>query len=152
MDIGRAEMSATAGEATSPLKPTATEFLLQQYLLLEERRKYFGSQFIQTLGRVTAIVTVLVGLLGGKSENKVLLRITHFAGGIAFLLLAFLAFRLGQRKDDCEQSVSEIESHLASMGYVVVRLPRTAKFCARKLIVAFLVLLGLCIIGFGAKG
>lgn len=140
-------------QTVAPQKPTAPELLLEQYRLFEERRKYFGSQFMQTIGGVTAIFTVFVGLLGGKTENRDVLRIALFIGGIAFLLLAFLGFRLGQRQDDCERGIGDIESRLESMGYTTVVKMRTgAKFGARKLIVTFLILLGLAVITFGAKG
>jgi hypothetical protein len=82
-------------EAPTSLKPTPAEILIAQYQLLEERRKYFGNQFMQTIGGVGAIFTILIGQLGGKPENRPLLRASFLFGGIAFLLLAFLAYRLG---------------------------------------------------------
>jgi hypothetical protein len=111
------EVQQPMSEPVTLQEPTVPELLLEQYKVFEERRKYFGSQFMQTIGGVTAIFTVLVGLLGGKTENRAVLRITLVVGGIAFLLLAFLGFRLGQRQDDCEDGIREIESHLESIGY-----------------------------------
>jgi hypothetical protein len=106
---------------------------------------------MQTTGGVGAILSVLVGLLGGKPQNWVLLRSALLIGGIAFVLLAFLGFRLGKRQDDCERSMGEIETCLHSMGYAMVaRMPTGAKtFGARKAIVFFLIALGTVLAAIG---
>jgi hypothetical protein len=134
-----------------PEKPTRAELLIEQYKLLEDRRKYFGSQFMQTIGGVGAILSILIGLLGGKSDNATLLRFALLIGGIAFLLLAYLCYRLGRRQDDCERVMHEIERTLRSMGYEIIEeMPTGALiFGARKAIIVSLGALGvsLAIIG-----
>ena len=45
------------------------EFLVEQYKLLVDYRKYLGSLLMQMTGGVVAIFTILIGLLGGKSPN-----------------------------------------------------------------------------------
>lgn len=45
------------------------EFLVEQYKLLVDYRKYLGSLLMQMTGGVVAILTILIGLLGGKSPN-----------------------------------------------------------------------------------
>ena len=146
------DQSRVLGRA-DPVSPTTAELLLEQYKLLEERRKYFGSQFMQTIGGVLAIFSVLVGLLGGAEANHLLLQTVLLFGGSAFLLLAYLAYRLGQRQDDCEQVMREIESSLQSLGYRVAEAPRGAKrFGARAAIVAALAILGLGLLILGAVG
>ena len=132
----------------SKLSPTPAELLLRQYELSEERRKYFGSQFMQTTGGVIAIFSLLVGLLGGKPEIAAFLRAVLVIGGIAFVLLAYLGYRLGKRQDDCEETMEKIESTLVGMGYpFVAEMPKGAKqFGARTAIVIFLVLVGLFLV------
>jgi hypothetical protein len=132
--------------------PTTAELLVEQYKLLEERRKYFGSQFMQTIGGVLAIFSVVVGLLGGNTANYRLLQTALLFGGTAFLLLAYLAYRLGQRQDDCEQVMREIESSLQSMGYRVAEAPRGAKHGARTVIVMALACSGFGLIILGVIG
>lgn len=134
------------------ISPTMSELLLEQYKLLEERRKYFGSQFMQTIGGVLAIFSVLVGLLGGDKANYRVLQTALLFGGTAFLLLAYLAHRLGQRQDDCEQVMGEIESSLQSLGYRVVEAPRSAKHGARAAIVMALACSGFGLLILGTVG
>lgn len=139
-------MSDIHPEALVP-KPTKAELLLEQYKLLEERRKYFGNQFMQTTGGVGVAVSILVGLLGGKSVSEFLLRFSLFIGGVAFFWPAFLGYRLGRRQNDCERSMVEIENLLRGDGYTVVSMQPGAKaFGARYAIVSFLVAIGLCLI------
>ncbi len=141
-------------ESSGAYKPTPAELLVEQYKLLEERRKYFGSQFMQTIGGVGAMFSLLVGLLGGSRDSQVLLRSALFVGGIAFVLLAYLGYRLGNRQDDCEKVMSEIESSLQKIGYTMVaEMPAGAKnIGARKVIVGFLGLLGAALIVIGFRG
>src|ERR1700681_4907413 len=112
--------AAPSGTPTGAQNPTAGQLLLEQYKLLEERRKYFGSQFMQTIGGVAAIISLFVGLLGGKPENRPLLKYALIFGGLAFLVLARLAYRLGQRQDDCESGICDVESRLESIGYASI--------------------------------
>jgi hypothetical protein len=111
-DASSTGQASTALGSTPPLEPTPAQVLIEQYKLLEDRRKYFGSQFMQTIGGVGAIVSILIGLLGGKPENKGLLQPAFVFSGLAFVLLAVLAYRLGSRQDDCELAMSNIESAL----------------------------------------
>lgn len=132
--------------------PTTAEFLIEQYKLLEERRKVFGNQFMQTTGGVLAIFSVLVGLLGGNTANHLVLQTALLFGGTAFLLLAYLAYRLGKRQDDCEQVMHGIESSLQSMGYRVAEAPRGSKHGARTVIVMALACSGFGLIILGVVG
>jgi hypothetical protein len=149
--MSEGDQSQVRGQ-NGPIRPTTAELLLEQYKLLEERRKYFGSQFMQTTGGVLAIFSVLVGLLGGDTANYRVLRTALLFGGIAFVLLAYLAYRLGQRQDDCEQVMREIESSLQSMGYRVAEAPRGAKHGARAAIVTALACSGFGFIILGVVG
>jgi hypothetical protein len=63
---------------------------------------------MQTIGGAGAILSVLFGLLGGKPENRILLRTSLVIGGVVFGLLALLGYRLGKRQDDCEQVMGKI--------------------------------------------
>ncbi len=150
----RATAEEPQSEAPSPsvlLQPTIAEVLLEQYKLLEERRKYFGTQFMQTIGGVLAIFSLLVGLLGGSADpNYPILRASLPFGGVAFLLLAYLAHRLGARQDDCEHVMHEIESILRSSGYRVVSVRRGAeRFGARVAIVVSLAFAGAALLVVG---
>lgn len=132
-------------------KPTRGELLLEQYKLLEERRKYFGNQFMQTVGGVAVIVSVLIGVLGSKSETGVFPGSAMVFAGIALILLAFLAYRLGKRQDDCELAIARIEQNLKSIGYPdIVNMPGGAKRGARSAIEVILFLFGLGLIGVGS--
>jgi hypothetical protein len=142
--------AAIAATLASVQNPTAGQLLLEQYKLLEERRKYFGSQFMQTIGGVAAIISLFVGLLGGKPENKPLLKYALIFGGLSFLVLARLAYRLGQRQDDCESGICDVESRLESIGYTCIsKMPRGAKHGARMMIVSFLVIIGVLLLSIG---
>jgi hypothetical protein len=151
---------AKAPEEQSPRRinqiptPSPAALLLEQYKLLEERRKYFGSQFMQTIGGVGAILSVLVGLLGGKTENAALLNWVLRIGGVSFVLFAILGYRLGKRQDDCEHEMSKIEGNFRHLGYKhVATMPRGAKaFGARKALIIFLIMLGLGLIVIGSFG
>jgi len=146
---------AAATPSTGPadvLKPTPAELLFDQYKLLEERRKYFGSQFMQTLGGVGAVFAFLVSQLGGKKENSELLAFVLIFGGLAFMLLALLAYRLGSRQDDCEKVMRKIEGSLCSMKYPIEEMPPGAKIGARILIVACLGGFGISLVVFGIRG
>ena len=141
--------SAAAGNA---LDPTPGQMLLEQYKLLEERRKYFGSQFMQTIGGLVAIVSLAITLLGGKPENKPMLKYALTFGGSSFLLLALLAHRLAKRQDDCEREICEAESLLQSMGYKnIVRMQPGAKHGARLAIVAFVAIVGAILFAIGVS-
>jgi hypothetical protein len=61
--------------------PSPASLLLEQYKILEERRKYFGSQFMQTIGGVGAIISALVGLLVYWEERMK----TQYCCGAPFL-------------------------------------------------------------------
>ena len=136
-------MEAPLSEKPVPLVDEEREILLQQYRLLEERRMYFGRQFMQTVAFVGGVLAVLVGLLG--QQNEVLLRWVLGIGGVASLLMAVLASRLGQRQDDCENGMRRIEARLHDAGFqsVVTFQPGAGPLGARNLIVSALVLLGL---------
>ena len=136
--------------AGSALNPSPGQLLLEQYKLLEERRKYFGSQFMQTIGGLVAIVSLAITLLGGKPENRQLLKYALTFGGFAFLLLALLAHRLARRQDDCERGLCEAESLLESIGYKrIVRMQPAAKHGARLAIVAFVAIIGAILLAIG---
>jgi len=122
--------------------PTTGQILLEQYKMLEERRKYFGNQFMQAIGGVTVIVTLIVGLLGGKVENRQLLKYALIFSGLAFYALAYLAIRLYQRQDDCERGIRDVESKLEQMGYTVVNMQPGSRYGARIVFVVFFALVG----------
>lgn len=134
-------------------KPTAADLLLEQYKLLENRRQYFGNQFMQTVGGVAAIFSVLVGLLSGKPGLGIVFASTLTVGGVVFVLLALLAYRLGGRQDDCEKAMQDIESHFRDIGYArVARMPHGRSFGARKIIVFFLAAFGISLFAIGIIG
>jgi hypothetical protein len=135
---------------SSFLSPTPGQLLLEQYKLLEERRKYFGTQFMQTIGGLVAIVSLAITLLSGKTESRPLLKYALTFGGCAFLLLALLAQRLSKRQDDCEQGMCEAESLLESIGYEkVVKMRLGSKHGARLAIVASVAILGAVLLTIG---
>jgi len=121
------------------------EILLAQYKLLEERRKTFGQEFMQTLGFFIALFVVLVGLLG--KSNPTLLAAVFRVAGATFIMTAILAQRLRRRQDDCERSLAEIEDLLrAEIGSSIGRLPQAARFGARMVIVVMLIAVGLALL------
>lgn len=128
-----------------------TKILMEQYKLLEERRKTFGNQFMQVIGFSIALFTLLVGFLGGK--NVVFFPVVLRVSGIVFMIIAFLGYRLGKRQDDCEKKMVEIETVLSEILHSpVISLPHGAKtFGARKLIVTTLIIGGLLLIVFSFK-
>lgn len=135
--------SQTPQQCTGPVSAAdSMKVLLDQYRLLEERRMYFGRQFMQTVGFVGGVLAVLIGLLG--EENATLLRWALGVGGVASLLLAVLAFRLGVRQKQCEEELTKIEEYLRRAGnpFVATLEPGAQRFGARNLIVSFLVLFG----------
>jgi hypothetical protein len=121
------------------------EVLLEQYKLLEERRKTFGQELMQTLGFFIALLAVVVGLLG--EDNPILLAaVLRTAGGI-FIVTAVLAQRLRTRQDDCQRSLAEIENLLREeVGGSIGRLPGAARLGARLMIVVTLVAVGLTLL------
>lgn len=145
-------MNSTREQTARPesQKPTYAELLLEQYKMLEERRKYFGTQFMQTIGGVAVIVSVLIGVLGGKSATGVFPGSAVVFAGIALILLAFLAYRLGKRQDDCETAIVQIEHNLKSIGYLeIVAMPPGAKHGVRVVIETILFLFGIGLLGIG---
>lgn len=124
--------------------PRTIDVLLTQYKLLEERRAAFGREFMQTIGFVGGGFGLVVGLLGAKSP--LLLPVLRTAGA-TFLLLAFLAYRLGRRQDHCQAAMARVESLLeGSLGSELVRLPHAAKIGARLAIVIALGVAGLALL------
>jgi hypothetical protein len=121
------------------------EVLLEQYKLLEERRKTFGQEFMQTLGFFIAAVVVVVGLLG--EDNPRLLAVVLRVAGGTFIVIAVLAQRLRKRQDDCQRSLAEIEDLLQEeVGGNISRFPGGARLGARMMIVATLVAVGLVLL------
>jgi hypothetical protein len=121
------------------------EVLLEQYKLLEERRKTFGQEFMQTFGFFIAAVVVVVGLLG--EDNPRLLAVVLRVAGSIFIVIALLAQRLRKRQDDCQGSLAEIEDLLQEeVGDSIGRLPGGAKLGARMMIVAMLIVIGLALL------
>jgi hypothetical protein len=128
---------------TEPSSPERQiDILLQQYQLLEQRRKQFGSEFMQTFGFFFAAFAGLVALIG--STHNTLFRVVLFYAGILFLVISYLAHRLGQRQDDCELHMAAIEEMLSNAaGLEVGKFPRgSGGFGARKLVVVTLALFG----------
>ena len=127
------------------LKIERLKILTEQYKLLEERRKSFGREFIQTLGFFIALFTILIGFLGEK--NLALLTSVLRVGGVIFILIAFLAHRLGVRQDDCEGVMAEIETQFQDeLNSSIGSLPPAAKFGARRVIVIVLLLAGVLLL------
>jgi len=128
-----------------------TAILLQQYKMAEERRSEFGRQFMQTTGFAVPLFAAAVGLARPSAS---LLRVVCGIGGPFFLGLAVLAYRLGQRQDECEQTLSEIEGILRHRGHsdVVTLHPSHRRFGARTILVLFLALVGVILIIFAAYG
>lgn len=121
------------------------DVLLEQYKLLEERRKAFGREFMQTVGFILALLGIVVGLLG---ESSPLLHSILRAAGVTFFILAFLAYRLGKRQDHCEETMAIVESWLEEeSGGAVARLPQGARrFGARLSIVLALIVAGILLL------
>jgi len=128
------------------------KILLEQYKLLEERRKTFGNQFMQVIGFFIAMFTLLVGFLGGANEP--LLNKAIQVAGVVFIIIAFLGYRLGKRQDDCEKNMVEIEGFFEGIVHKPVSsFPRGAhKFGARKVIVGAMVIGGLLLFVFSFIG
>lgn len=121
------------------------EVLLEQYRLLEERRKTFGQEFMQTLGFFIALLAVVVGLLG-EDNPRLLAAVLRVAGGI-FIMTAVLAQRLRTRQDDCQRSLAKIEDLLREeVGGTIGKLPGGARFGARLMIVVTLIVVGLALL------
>lgn len=76
--------AARTRENASIQNPSVAQMLLEQYKLLEERRKYFGNQFMQTIGGVAAIVSLSVGLISKDPANKPLLKGALIVGCCVF--------------------------------------------------------------------
>jgi hypothetical protein len=119
--------------------------LLQQYKMAEERRSEFGRQFMQTTGFAIPLFATALGL---AKADPVLLRIICGIGGPFFLGLAVLASRLGQRQDDCEATLSEIENALRRLGYAetVTLRPSKPRLSARKTIILFMASVGIILL------
>jgi hypothetical protein len=125
---------------------SSTAILIEQYKLAEARRNEFGRQFMQTTGFVSALFAIVVSVIG--VEQPSLLRVACGVGGVLFVAIAFLGYRLGKRQDDCEDTLAEIEGRLRSAGCdQAVSLPRgAAGFGARKLLVGFMVAVGVLLL------
>ena len=128
------------------------KILMDQYKLLEERRKTFGNQFMQVIGFFIAMFTLLVGFLGG--ENEALLNTASRVAGVVFIIIAFLGYRLGRRQDACENNMAEIERLLREIVQrPISSFPHGAhKFGARKVIVAAMVVGGVLLFVFSFIG
>src|SRR5262245_30884750 len=105
--------------------------------MVEERRSEFGRQFMQTTGFAVPLFAAAVGL---ARPTPSLLRMICGIGGPFFFGLAVLAYRLGQRQDDCETTLAEVENALRELGYsgIVTLRPSRRRLGARKLLVLFL--------------
>lgn len=95
---------------------------------------------MQSSGFFFVAIAGLVGLLG-KSHDT-LFRVVLVYAALMFAVVTFLAYRLGQRQDDCEREMALIEEKLRSECEIaVISFPRgAAKFGARKVIIATLAL------------
>ena len=128
----------------------SVSILLEQYKIAEERRSEFGRQFMQTTGFAVGIFAAVIGL---TRPDLSVLRVICAIGGPFFLGIAILANRLGQRQDDCEQTLEEIEVALRAAGHHVVSLrPSGKRFGARKILVFFMATIGLLLILFAIFG
>jgi hypothetical protein len=124
--------------------------LLEQYKIAEERRSEFGRQFMQTTGFAVGIFAAVIGL---TRPDIAVLRVICAVGGPFFLGISILANRLGERQDDCEQTLEEIEVALRTAGHHVVSLrPSRKRFGARKILVLFMATVGLVLILFAVFG
>jgi hypothetical protein len=101
---------------------------------------------MQTAAFITALFAVVVSVIG--VDQPELLRIACGVGGVLFLVIAYLGYRLGRRQDDCEDTLAEIESLLRAAGCDgVVSLRRGAGgFGARKLLILFIVAVGILLL------
>lgn len=119
--------------------------LLQQYKMAEERRSEFGRQFMQTTGFAVPLFAAAVAL--AKPIPSVL-RLICLIGGLFFFALAGLGYRLGQRQDDCEETLSRIENALRALGYsgIETLLPSKRRLGARKILVLFMVTVGILLL------
>lgn len=145
--------SQTNGESAEMSKEERTvstsSILLEQYKIAENRRTTFGKQFMQTTGFVGALFSGTFGLVGAK--NFALIRPICVVGGLMFLAVALLGHRLGQRQDDCERTLSEIEDALVASGHTgIVRQRKGARFGARIIIMTFVAGFGAALIAAGA--
>ena len=119
--------------------------LLQQYKMAEERRSEFGRQFMQTIGFAVPLFVAAVAL---AKPIPFILRLVCGIGSLFFFALAGLGYRLGQRQDDCEKTLSKIENALRSLGYsdIETLLPSKRPFGARKILVLFMVTVGIILL------
>jgi hypothetical protein len=120
-------------------QPMRAEFLVEQYKLLVDYRKYLGALLMQMTGGVGAIFTILIGLLGGKSPNA--LRVAFGFGSISFALLAFTSYRLRQNEMLCAGQMHQIERDLKERRYESMIWPIEEGFGARIVFIVFLCLL-----------
>ena len=99
---------------------------MEQYKLLEERRKTFGNQFMQIIGFFVALFALTIGVLG--VQNSDLLSLAMLVSGFTFIIIAHLGYRLGKRQDDCEKEIAKIEKFLGGIiNNTIASLPRGAK-------------------------
>jgi hypothetical protein len=118
---------------------TSAEFLIEQYKLLVDYRKYLGSLLMQMTGGVVAIFTILIGLLGGKSPN--VLRFALGFGSISFALLAYTSYRLRRNERLCSIQMHQIETDLKGRSYESLAWPIEEGRGARIVFIVFLCLL-----------
>jgi hypothetical protein len=86
-----------------------TESLIEQYKLVEERRRSFGRELVQTTSFAAALFPVAIGL---SAEHEGARRLVCIVGAGLFAILGMLAHRLAVRQSDCEQLLDEIEGTL----------------------------------------
>jgi hypothetical protein len=124
---------------TNEQQPMRAEFLVEQYKLLVDYRKYLGTLLMQMTGGVGAIFTILIGLLGGKSPNA--LRFALGFGSISFGLLAFTSYRLRHNEMLCAGQMHQIERDLKDRRYESMIWPIEEGLGARIVFIVFLCLL-----------
>src|ERR1039457_1235587 len=120
-------------------QPTSAEFLVEQYKLLVDYRKYLGSLLMQMTGGGVAIFTILIGLLGGKSPT--VLRFALGFGSISFGLLAYTRHRLRRNERLCSVQMHQTEATLKERRYESVIWPIEEGRGARIVFIVFLCLL-----------
>jgi hypothetical protein len=117
------------------------DFLVKQYELVEDRRTYFGKLFWQLPGFFIAVFVAFIGV-ADKGES-ISLRTACLAGGIVFILISWIAYRLRVSQDECEKILETIEKSVSRAGLSgSVQLPRSKRYGARMAVIAALVVSG----------